>query len=607
MSTLDTICDRVRAWQESLRVAGASTPPPSSSPPPSSPSSPSSPPSSLSSPLKRKAAAMADRSASPKRRRVASGADRCDRTDNGTDHATPSRAGSVFSNAPVFPPASTASHTTSPTVSCPPSTTASRSRGSSPNKLGARQMLIDLDITVPAFNLGHSYGDDDDEDITISDIEDENIGDKEDEDELPSGIRELVERLSQGRIQQQCIPRVLQKVLRRLHKGQECIPEDAFAKPTSPSMSTEQARNLLKLVREIHRVALLAYDDLEEETDWYDVVKAVLTIPESPIILKKCARKVVATELLPLKEGKPIKSVGVDCFLQFDIKKPEIKDVVHSARQKCPSFNFSPFKNAEACRSFAAAFVEVKTPSGIFTDGVYQCVVTTAAYQERLLGFIGLAKRAMASSSSGDQNNLPSTNGSHPAANPSSPSSDGVLASSVQSVSLSNGSSSSNPTTVLSNGNSTLPNSPVDTDPSSRDMPSSTAEQPLSSNPKTNEFLTYLPVIGWVVHHHAWYLHIAFRQPDNTVRVLGPFLCGSTSTLYEIFRLLKMVREVHDWATQTMWPALKEVMQFATPQQLKEQAERQVAEALQKTQEELAAQQARVAEQQRALAGPSNT
>ncbi|KAI9813023.1 MAG: hypothetical protein M1832_006414 [Thelocarpon impressellum] len=56
------------------------------------------------------------------------------------------------------------------------------------------------------------------------------------------------------------------------------------------------------------------------------------------------------------------------------------------------------------------------------------------------------------------------------------------------------------------------------------------------------------PVPCWTVVGHAWNLHLAYKEGDQSVIVLGPFPCGGTASPTEILLLLDAVQRVMDYA-----------------------------------------------------------
>lgn len=70
----------------------------------------------------------------------------------------------------------------------------------------------------------------------------------------------------------------------------------------------------------------------------------------------------------------------------------------------------------------------------------------------------------------------------------------------------------------------------------------------------------HMPVVGWVVHGHSWFLYTAYCEEDSSVRVLGPYPSGNTATILGVLRLLRVMDRAREWMGTEYWSYLKSIL-----------------------------------------------
>ncbi|KAI9813025.1 MAG: hypothetical protein M1832_006416 [Thelocarpon impressellum] len=58
------------------------------------------------------------------------------------------------------------------------------------------------------------------------------------------------------------------------------------------------------------------------------------------------------------------------------------------------------------------------------------------------------------------------------------------------------------------------------------------------------------PLPCWTVVGHVWTLHIAYKEKDGAVIVLGPFVSGGTASHHDVFILLDTLRRLNEYADE---------------------------------------------------------
>ncbi|KAL5331122.1 hypothetical protein ACEPPN_000651 [Leptodophora sp. 'Broadleaf-Isolate-01'] len=80
------------------------------------------------------------------------------------------------------------------------------------------------------------------------------------------------------------------------------------------------------------------------------------------------------------------------------------------------------------------------------------------------------------------------------------------------------------------------------------------------------------PFVGWTAMGHDWKFHIAWKDADGDVTIIGPWrlLTGSTCSHFEILLLIRMIQAVKKWQEEDYWSwldknVLKRLQRVPTP------------------------------------------
>ena len=258
-------------------------------------------------------------------------------------------------------------------------------RSASPIK-NIRKNLVDLKYTVPAISLGPpaTYGQ-----ATYTGtggVGGPQLNDGEEVEVIPEAICALIRRFSEHAATPSFGPEAMSKIC-------TLAPMETFtpSNDTAANAYTSDALDpLMPHVSKLFHDAQDHYASSAEESSWYPLVRKLLddlphvqTYP-SFFRVEEAQTRSLHSELLP-RHGGPISTSKVDHLLQFNPDHPQIIRFLRPVFQIQPqSFSISAFNDANTARTFTAAIVEVKPPSGSFSEALYQVAIASAAILKRL-------------------------------------------------------------------------------------------------------------------------------------------------------------------------------------------------------------------------------
>jgi hypothetical protein len=144
----------------------------------------------------------------------------------------------------------------------------------------------------------------------------------------------------------------------------------------------------------------------------------------------------------------------MDHLVQFNRQHKNVGSVLDPLFRDEPDLWLSAFNDAKAAKTFTAAIVEVKAQGGDYDEGVYQFCVASSAVSARLK----LLSEDAECGESGQRSSEAQVGEVNVESN------------------------------IMEKGKCKDKIGEID-----------------------------MPVIGWVIHGHFWYLHIAYRENDNTI------------------------------------------------------------------------------------------
>lgn len=248
---------------------------------------------------------------------------------------------------------------------------------------------------------------------------------------------------------------------------------------------------IFDFVETIFTQAESVYNDNDDESTWYPIVKSVLTgtvdIQPPLFVAKEAIRKPVDGSLLPLDrdpslieggKANPLPIVKVDFLLEFNRVHPALTSQLSTYFATHPPNSYlGAVKDASSGRTLTFMSVEVTPTYGDYSEAGYQLALMSVAIITRL-------------------------------------------------INLDKEKSHITPSNPVSESNSS--NSQID--------------------------LGYLPVPGFVIVGHIWSLHWHFRTTDGSFRQFGPYPCGDTGTRLGIYMLLGVVEKLKDWGRTAYLP-----------------------------------------------------